>query len=153
MEGYEVVTSDDDKIGKVVGAKGDYLIVEHGAIFKSKHAVPRELAHVDEAEDVVRLTVSKEIVNDSPKVGDDFDEGTVAQYYGIGEGYAAPETEGYGELGPDETAISAEVQGLREGVEPPGEERAQIGESLRPETQDPAAESPDAELRPTSGAG
>jgi hypothetical protein len=152
MQGYEVVTSDDDKIGKVVGTNGDYRIVQHGTVFKSKHAVPPQLAHVEEAEQVVRLTVSKEIVNDSPKVGDDFDEGTVAQYYGIGEGYVAPETEGYGELG-YETAIGAEVQGRREGVESPGEERAQIRESLRPETQDPARDGPGAQIRPTSGTG
>ena len=50
MEGYEVVTVDEHKVGKVVGESGDFLIVEQGALLKSKHALPREFAHVDDAE-------------------------------------------------------------------------------------------------------
>ena len=41
MEGYDVVTFDDEKVGTVAGESGDYLIVEHGLIRKSKHALPR----------------------------------------------------------------------------------------------------------------
>ena len=37
MEGYDVVTVDEHKIGKVVGESGDYLIVEQGTLLKSKH--------------------------------------------------------------------------------------------------------------------
>ena len=40
MEGYEVVTVDEHKIGKVVGESGDYLIVEQGTLLKSKHRAP-----------------------------------------------------------------------------------------------------------------
>jgi hypothetical protein len=152
VEGYDVVTVDDDKVGKVIGTKGDFLVVEHGAIFKSKHAVPRALAHVDEDHQLVRLTVAKEIIDDSPKVDDDFDERGVAEYYGLAEGYAAPETEGYGELGPDETAIGAEVGGTRAGVRSPVEERAEVRESMRQEGEDYAGEGlPGAQIRPTSG--
>src|SRR6266516_461927 len=50
MEGYEVVTIEDEKVGKVVGQTGDYLIIEQGMLRKSKHAVPRELANVNESE-------------------------------------------------------------------------------------------------------
>jgi len=68
MEGYDVVTVDDDKLGKVVGETGKFLIVEQGALLKSKHPLPREFAHVDDAEQQVRVTVPKEIFSDSPKV-------------------------------------------------------------------------------------
>ena len=45
MEGYEVVTVDEHKIGKVVGESGEFLIVEQGILRKSKHPLPREFAH------------------------------------------------------------------------------------------------------------
>ena len=37
MEGYDVVTVDEHKVGKVVGEDGNYLIVEQGTLLKSKH--------------------------------------------------------------------------------------------------------------------
>ena len=83
MEGYDVVTVDDHKIGKVVGETGSFLIVEQGALLKSKHPLPREFAHVDDSEQQVRVTVPKEIVADSPKIDDDFDEQVAAEYYGL----------------------------------------------------------------------
>src|SRR3989440_1355914 len=58
MEGYEVITSDDRKAGRVVEVKGDNLIVEHGLLLKRRHAVPQAFAHADEAQHVVRLSVS-----------------------------------------------------------------------------------------------
>ena len=39
MEGYEVITFDDEKVGTVAGESGDFLIVEHGLVLKSKRAV------------------------------------------------------------------------------------------------------------------
>jgi hypothetical protein len=56
MEGYDVVTSDEDKLGQVVGEQGDFLIVEHGTLRKTRHAIPKTFAHADEAESVVRGT-------------------------------------------------------------------------------------------------
>src|SRR6266581_5589239 len=53
MQGYEVVTIEDDKLGHVVGEDGEFLIVEHG-LLKKKHALPRKLTEVDEAAGVVR---------------------------------------------------------------------------------------------------
>ena len=83
MDGYDVVTVDDHKIGKVVGESGQFLIVEQGALLKSKHPLPREFAHVDDSAQQVRVTVPKEIFSDSPKVDDDFDEQAAAEYYGL----------------------------------------------------------------------
>jgi len=42
MEGYEVITSDEHKAGRVVEVKGDSLIVEHGLLRKTRRARIRE---------------------------------------------------------------------------------------------------------------
>ena len=129
MEGYDVVTIDDHKVGKVVGESGDFLIVEHGTIRKSKHALPREFAHVDEAEQQVRMTVSKEVFSDSPQMDDELDAREVAEYYGLAAaGSTAPGAEGYGETAAGDPARSAEDDELRAGIRPAAEERAEIRE-------------------------
>ena len=129
MEGYEVITSDERELGRVVEVTDDNLIIEHGLLRKSRHAIPRAFAKPDVAEQVVRLTVSEDLVSTSPKVEDDsFDERAVAQHYGLAAGETAPETEGYGEVLPDDPAWSAEEEELRSGVEPAAERRAKIRE-------------------------
>ena len=137
MEGYDVITSDEHKLGHVVGTMGDNVIVEHGTLRKTKHAVPKTFAHVDDGEKVVRLTVSKEIVEESPKLnGDEPDERAIAEHYGLAAGYDAPETEGDGELLPDDPAWSAEEQELRTGLPTAEQER------LRAKEGDVTPESP-----------
>jgi hypothetical protein len=126
MEGYDVVTVDDHKIGKVVGQSGDFLIVEQGTLLKSKHPLPRELAHIDDSEQKVRVTVPKEIVDDSPKIEDDgFDERAAAEHYGLAPS-AGPGTEGYGVTDAGDPSRSSEEQAARQGIEPAEEERARI---------------------------
>jgi len=125
MDGYDVVTVDDHKIGKVVGESGAFLIVEQGALLKSKHPLPREFAHVDDSEQQVRVTVPKEIVADSPKIDDDFDEQVAAEYYGLAPS-PGPGTEGYGVSEAGDPSRSSEEQAARQGMEPAVEERAQI---------------------------
>jgi hypothetical protein len=129
MEGYEVIGSDGSKVGEVVAVEGDFLVVEGGRLRKSRHAVPRAFAHPQERERLVRLTVSKELVDESPAVKDgDLDRRAVAAHYGLAEGEVAPETQGYGDLRPDDPAWSAEQEELRSGVEPAAQRRARIRE-------------------------
>ena len=129
MEGYEVITSDEREFGQVVEERGEILIVEHGFLRKSRYAVPKVFAKPDEGERVVRLTVTEDVVETSPKLDDDsVDEQAVAQHYGLAGGETAPETEGYGDLLPDDPARSAEQQELRTGVEPAASQRARIRE-------------------------
>jgi hypothetical protein len=129
MDGYEVIGNDDGKVGEVVAVEGDLLIVERGLLRKSRHAVPQTFAHADDDEHVVRLSVSKELVEDSPPVGDDgLDRKAVAEHYGLAEGYDAPETDGDGDLRPDDPAWSAEVESRRSGIEATPERRARIRE-------------------------
>ena len=73
MQGYEVRTIDDDMIGHVAADDGDFLIVEHGRLMKTKHALPKAFADVDDDEKVVRTTLSKELIDDSPKVNGELD--------------------------------------------------------------------------------
>lgn len=131
MNGYDVVTTEEEKVGKIVGEQGTYLIVEHGTLRKSKHAVPREFAHVDEGEKRVRITVAKEVFHDSPKVDGELDEQGVAEYYGLASSSPAPGTEGYGVTAEGDPSRSSEEQGRRDGVMPAAEERAQIREGAQ----------------------
>jgi nucleotide-binding universal stress UspA family protein len=125
MEGFDVVTFDDEKVGTVVGESGDYLIVEHGLIRKSKRALPREFAHVDDGEQQVRITVGKEMFLGSPELDGELDERAVAEYYGLAQSATAP-------------ASSAEEQAQRAGVETAVEERARIREG-EPEIEESPA--------------
>ena len=84
MEGQDVVTSDDHKIGTIVGERDGFAIVEMGHVFKSKHALPLEFLH--EFEGVQRATVDKDLVGKSPKLdGDEIDANAVRMYYGLVE--------------------------------------------------------------------
>lgn len=133
MEGYEVITSDDAKAGHVVEVRGENLIVEHGTIFKSRHAVPRTFAQAEDGDRVVRLSVSKDIVESSPKVdGDEVDERAVAEHYGLASGYDDPPTEGYGETTPDDPAWGAERDRQSAGMAATEEERARIRTGTAP---------------------
>src|SRR5215218_748309 len=125
MEGYDVVTIDDEKVGTVVGESGDYLIVEHGLIRKSKRALPRQFAHVEDGEQQVRITVGKEVFLDSPELDGDLDEQAIHEYYGLAPSQG-PGTEGYGVTESGDPARSSEEQAQRAGVEPAVEERARI---------------------------
>lgn len=132
VEGYDVIGSDDHKVGHVVAVDGDLLIVEGGMLRKTRHAIPKAFTHEDAEERVVRLSIAKELVDDSPRLENGtVDRGAVAKHYGLAEGYEDPETKGYGELTPDDPARSAEQDELRTGVEPTPERRARIrdGES------------------------
>jgi hypothetical protein len=125
MEGYDVVTFDDQKVGTVAGESGDYLIVEHGLLLKSKRALPRQLAHVEDEAQQVRITVGKEIFLDSPELDGELDEAAVLDHYGLAPS-EGPGTEGFGETRPGDPARSSEEQALRDGVEPAEQERARI---------------------------
>jgi hypothetical protein len=126
MDGYTVVTSDDSKVGHVVGETGDYLIVEHGHILKSHRLLPRAFAHVDDDAQTVRTTVSKSVLEEAPKIsadGSDLDDAEVARYYGLAGGESTPETQGYGEVTADDPARSVEADRAAAGMPTPEEER------------------------------
>lgn len=117
MEGYEVVTPDEDTVGHVVERKGDYLIVEHGLLRKSRHAVPWSTVEIDDAEQKARTSLSKELIVTSPKLENgSLDEQAVAAHYGLGADRTAPATEGYGVTEPTDPARSAEHDAVSAGI-------------------------------------
>ena len=126
VEGYDVLTFDGDKAGTIVGRQGAYLIVEQGAIFKHRRALPEVLATVDEGERAVRTTLSRELLDGAPEVDGAVDEPAVALHYGLAAGEQDPETLGYGDVAPDDPAVSADHDGRRSGLVSGDEQRAQI---------------------------
>jgi hypothetical protein len=108
MEGYDVVSSDDNKVGQVVGTRNGYLIVESGTLRKKKHAVPLDMARTDSDDEVVRLTISKQMVEEGPSIDDDGWQ-AVDDYYGR----------------------SSELEGqAAAGIPPADQSRAELRESL-----------------------
>jgi hypothetical protein len=127
MKGYDVLTFDDERAGTVVGKQGSNLIVEQGAIFKHRRALPDIFVTVDEGEHVVRTTVSKVVLEAAPEVGaDGVDEQAVSDHYGLASGDRDPGTLGYGSLNPDDPTRTAETQEQRTGIETAAAERARI---------------------------
>jgi hypothetical protein len=125
MDGYDVVTFDDHKVGHVVGRSGPFLVVEHGAIFKHRRPVPETFATVDDEARIVRLTVSRGILESAPELeAGTLDERAAAEHYGLAGGYEQPETLGYGRIEDSETALTAEREELERGGVPAAEERA-----------------------------
>jgi hypothetical protein len=118
MKGQEVVSSDDRKLGTVVAEHDDCVVVESGHVFKSRHAVPTDFLH--EHDGVLRATVGKEVVDESPKVeGDTFDTNAIRMHYGLIEVHV---------VDPDPQEANAETDGLHEGVQPaPSERLATLG--------------------------
>jgi hypothetical protein len=132
MEGYDVITSDDEQAGRAAGRAGTFLIVEQGAVFKHRRPVPEAFATVDDAR-VIRLTVSKAIVEDAPEVENGrFDERAVAEHYGLAAGVESPETLGHGEVTGSDPALSAERDEAEHRGLPTPEERARTQTGLGP---------------------
>lgn len=140
MEGYDVTTSDECKFGHICGERGDFLIVEHGTLFKTRHALPRVFAQVDDERRVVRATVSKALLETSPKFDDKVDERAVAAHYGLAAGSTRPDTEGYGAMNSDDPAWSSEQQAQRDGVLTAEQERLHVQQS---ESAHPGSGPPD----------
>jgi hypothetical protein len=84
MEGYEVIGSDGGKLGHVINVDGDLLVVEEGRLRKARYAIPKAFAHPNDQEQVVRLTVSKQLIEDSPPLKNgELDPAAVAAHYGL----------------------------------------------------------------------
>jgi hypothetical protein len=137
MQGYDVITSDGEKLGHVVGTDGSLLLIERGTIRKSRFAVPQAVAHTDQSENEVRLTVSRQVVEQGPKADDGVNEREVADYYGIADSEGTPDTQGYGEVVPGDPARGAEQDAQRMGLESAEQERARAREGMRPEGTEP----------------
>jgi hypothetical protein len=129
LEGQEVVSSDDHKLGTVVAERDGCVIVESGHMFKTRHAIPNDFLHDVDGE--IRATVGKEVVADSPKVDDDaFDENAVKMHYGLIEVHV---------VDPDPDEANAETDGVRHGIEPaPSQRLGTLGGANDPSIEAPS---------------
>jgi len=114
LEGQTVVGSDDHKLGTVVAERDNCVIIESGHVFKSKHAIPREFLHETNGE--LRATVTKEVVDGSPKIDlERWDCSEVRLAYGL---------DGPFDVDPDPNGLeSAETDAARAGMKPAPAER------------------------------
>jgi hypothetical protein len=129
MEALEVVTNDDHKLGTALAERDDCVVVETGHVFKSKHAIPRSFLH--EQDGVLRATVTKAVVEDSPKVDlDHWSADEIRLHYGL---------DGPFEIDPDPDEGGAELEGARHGIEPaPSERLGVLGSENDPSVEQPA---------------
>jgi hypothetical protein len=123
MDRQTVVTSDDHKLGTVIDERDRCVIIETGHVFKTKHAIPREFLH--EVEGELRATVTKDVVDDSPKIDlDEWDCSVVRLHYGL---------DGPFEVDPDpEGTEHAETDALRAGMKPAPAQRIETMEGRDP---------------------
>jgi hypothetical protein len=84
MEGYDLISLvNDRKLGTVVREEGDYVVFEHGTLRKQHHAVPKTAVEVDEGRRQLRTTLSKELIEESPRVEDGgLDRDALDRHYG-----------------------------------------------------------------------
>lgn len=86
MQRFDVVTHDDEEVvGHVVDKAGSNYIVELGHLRKTKHALPEQFGWLDEEGGRLTISVSKELLHDSPAVEGEVDEQAVAAYYGLAD--------------------------------------------------------------------
>ena len=131
MEGYDVLTSDDDKVGRVVGRRGAVPVVETGHLLKrstrSRRRSPTRTRRSASSGSRSRGTSS----HDSPKVSDDdFDEAEVASTTASQRATRRRRpSRPPASSSPTIPAISAEQEGARHGIEPAEQRRAEIREN------------------------
>jgi hypothetical protein len=123
MERQTVVTSSDHTLGTVIAERDNCVVIETGHVFKSRHAIPREFVH--EVDGVLRATVTKDVVDDSPKVDlDHWDCSAVRLHYGL---------DGPFQVDSDPDGLeNAETDALRLGLKPAPAERLEVLEGHDP---------------------
>jgi hypothetical protein len=123
VEHQTVVTSDDHKLGTVVAERDRCVVIETGHVFKTKHAIPREFLH--EVDGVLRATVTKDVIGDSPKVDlDNWDSSAVRLHYGLDAPFQA-------DADADDLE-NAETDAVRAGIKPAPVERLEVLEGHDP---------------------
>ena len=92
MEGYDVVTFDGKRIGKIAGVAGDFYIVERGKVWKTRAPLPKRFARVDEDAHAVRAGISSQVLLAAPRVRRDgtIDEGAVSAFYELDDTVERP---------------------------------------------------------------
>jgi hypothetical protein len=86
VNGYRVITYNDETVGEIVDESETMLVIECGHWpRKTRHALPKRYASVDESARSVRMQVSKELLASSPRLTpkQPIDERAVADFFGL----------------------------------------------------------------------
>ncbi len=89
VRGYEVVTSDRRRVGRVADVVDGFLLVASGWLGRSRRLIPREFVHAVDDTRTVLVTVPRRVLDHAPKVGrrGRADTGEAARYYGLAASY------------------------------------------------------------------
>jgi hypothetical protein len=133
VRGYEVVASDERRMGHVVDVRDGYLIVESGWLRKRRRPVPREFVHVVDEAAKAFVTVPRRVLREAPHVDrrGNFDISEAARHYGLTAAHAQAPTEGLGESLPHDPAYGADRDSIP-AEEPVEHRRAEIRKAMRP---------------------
>jgi hypothetical protein len=94
VKGYEVVTSEGRKMGRVSEDLDGFVVVEIGRVLRSRRPVPKEFAHAQDGDRTVVVTVPKDVVTDAPRVHrhGTFDVEEASRHYGLASSYTTNES-------------------------------------------------------------
>jgi hypothetical protein len=117
VKGYDVVTSDGQKIGRVTGVLDGFVVVQLGRLLRPRRPLPNEFAHAQDADRTVVVTVPKRVLSGAPQVhrNGTFDVDEAARHYGLASMYQQVVP-----LWPEKTPEHAPVERLPERVYVPG---------------------------------
>ena len=85
MKGYDVVTSEGQRIGRVADVLDGFVVVEIGRLLRSRRPLPKEFAHAQDDERAVVATVPRKVLREAPRVHrhGTFDVDAAARHYGL----------------------------------------------------------------------
>jgi hypothetical protein len=116
VRGYEVVTSDRRRVGRVIDVRKGYLIVGSGPLRRRRVPIPREFVHALDEAKTVFVTVPRRVLRDAPRVERDgeFDSDEAARHYGLAESYLQAAGEPPPGRAVDPGKASGSASGIRE---------------------------------------
>jgi len=71
VKGYDVITTDGKKVGRIAAVTGDFYVVERGTMWKTRSPLHKRFASVDEDTRTIRAGISSQVLLAGPKVGRD----------------------------------------------------------------------------------
>jgi len=122
VKGYDVVTSEGQKIGRVTDTLDGFLVVETGRLLRSRRPLPKEFAHARDGERIVVVTVPKKVLHDAPRVhrNGTFDVDEASKHYGLASSFMQEEPVWAEQTPEHELASQRERAAEETGVEEEG---------------------------------
>ena len=121
MKGYDVVTSEGRKIGRVIDTSDGFLVIETG-LLRSRRPLPKEFAHAKDEERTVVVTVPKKVLQGAPKAhrNGTFDVDEASKHYGLASSFRRDEPVWAEQTPEHQLAVQHERAAEETGVEEGG---------------------------------